>query len=143
MSKLVNGMLGVIRAALELPIGLWPLTIALIAIAGWSIWSLKNSNRLREKPLIFLIAISVIVFMAFPAYAIAFWADHNLNQRSTHELYSNILGTLWWAYVVFVVLTIIFSKGNRLAIGGLATLALWLNFSVFFICIMGVSGGWM
>ena len=141
MTHLLHRMLGVVAMSFELPTWAWPVTLLLSGFALWSAWFLFKNHRLRSARS--LLATSLIAFIGFPAYAVAYWAERPGTTPETQELPTNILGVLWWGYVLLVVFLIVFSKGRRIPMAGLGSLFLWLNFAVFFVCIMAVSGVWL
>ncbi|WP_213434561.1 MULTISPECIES: nuclear transport factor 2 family protein [Lysobacteraceae] len=62
--------------SLDVPLSLWPVSLALVAAASWSIWSLRKTRRWASRKVVLTSALSALVFIAFPVYAAAFWPEH-------------------------------------------------------------------
>ena len=135
--------LGVVTMSMDLPLGLWPVTLVLAALAIWSGYVLIQARRLRSIPTVFVIVSSVVAFLAIPIYAAVFWADHEVDTPETQELPTNALGVLVWGYFGLVALTVALAKGYRLPLAGVAAFLVWMNCGVMLVAIMAVSGLWL
>jgi hypothetical protein len=143
MTDFIKRMMGVLTMSFDLPLWLWPVSVVLVAAAAWSIWSLAKTNRLGSRYVVLAVALSAIAFIGFPAYAVTFWADRPHSTPETQELPVAILGALWWAYVLCMLIMPVLAKGLRLPVAALAALMVWVNLGVAFVCAMAVSGSWL
>src|SRR6266567_3407006 len=128
------------RMSFDLPIAMWPITLSLFALACWSSYKLIRLRRYRSMASSTLILSSCIVFLAVPFYAVAFWANHAVHTPDTQKLPTDVLGILMWGYIALVALTVIIAKGYRLPLAGFAAFAVWMNYGIFLVSIMAVSG---
>jgi hypothetical protein len=143
MTDFLNRMLGVITMSFDLPTWLWPVSLVLISGAAWSVWSLAKARQLSSRYVVLVVAISAVAFVGFPAYAVAFWAERPHTTPESQELPTNVLGVLWWTYVLCMLLMPVLARGLRIPVAALTTLCVWLNLGVAFVCIMAVSGTWL
>lgn len=143
MKESMSHAFGVIGMSLDLPLGLWPVTIALSLLAAWSAYQLFLSNRIRSWPTLTLIVGSVVVFLGIPLYAVAFWADPSVDTPATQELPTNVLGILMLGYFGLVALSIALARGYRALLAGVAALLVWMNCGVLLVAVMAVSGVWL
>jgi hypothetical protein len=134
---------GVITMSLDLPLGFWPITLVLAALAAWSTYRLFRLSRITSWPTLAVIVGSVLMFVGIPLYATAFWADHGVDTPATQELPTNVLGVLMWGYFALVVAIVAVAKGYRLPLAGIAAFLVWMNCGVLLVAIMAVAGVWL
>ena len=142
MTDLFNRTLRAIPMATDLPIRLWPVSLVVLVLGIWSAWTLGKARKLQSKPVVLLLSTSVTVFFGLPVYAAAFWYRPHATPE-TQALPTDVLGALWWVYVAIVLILIASSKSFRLPLAGLASIFIWVNFSLFFFAAMAVSGVWL
>jgi len=135
--------LGVITMGMDLPLRLWYVTAGLLGFAIWSARSLYLSKRLGTWPMRTLYVGSAVVFIVYPLFAVAFWADHAVDTPETQELPTQIIGVLTWGYVFLLAALVAIAKGHRAQVGALACFMLWMNSGVLLVCIMAISGVWL
>jgi hypothetical protein len=143
MREILWHSLGVVTMSLDLPLGAWPVTLALTALAAWSMYRLVGLRRFVAWPTLALLVSSIIVFVGIPFYATAFWAHHGIATPETQRLPTDVLGVMMWGYFAFVALTIAAAKGYRWPLAGVAGLLVWMNFGIMLIASMAVSGVWL
>ena len=143
MGDFVNRMLGVITMSLDLPLGLWPVSLVVLAVAGWSAAQLWKTRELRSKPVVVMLLASAIVFVGLPTFASFYWARSPNTTPQTQEVPTLLLGIAWWGYVLLLAALVAMSRRRRLLVAGLFLPFLWLNFGLFVVSTMAVSGLWM
>jgi hypothetical protein len=129
--------------ALDLPIGLWPVTLALAGLGAWSACRLFALHRFRSGPTRALLIASVVIFIGLPLFTFAFQADPQVDTPESQELPSLFVGIAIWGYVALAAVAVVAAKGYRLPLAGCAALLVWVNSGVMLVAAMAVSGVWL
>lgn len=108
----------VLGMSLDVPLSLWPVSLVLVAVASWSIWSLRKTRRWASRKVVLTSALSALVFIAFPVYAAAFWPEHPhsafaMQEASAAGWPATILAWLWWGYMACMLLVPVFARHDR------------------------------
>jgi hypothetical protein len=90
-----------------------------------------------------VLASSAVAVVGISFYAVAFLADHKVDTPETQEMPTNVLVALMSGYFACTFLPVLFAKGYALPLAGVAAFLAWLNFGVFFVALMAVSGSWL
>lgn len=143
MAHFLEGMLSAITMALDWPIAVWPISLALCAAATWALLALVKRKQLGSKIVLLATALSVAFFIGIAAFTAAFWADPAYPAPAPQLRHAAILGYVWWAYFLVMVLLVGLAKGMRLSLTALAALLVWINFGIVLIGTMAVEGNWI
>lgn len=143
MTHFLAGMLSAISMALDWPVAMWPISLALCVAAARALLSLVKRKQLSSKFVLLATALSVAFFVGVAAFTATFWVAPAYPAPALQLRHAAILGYAWWAYIIVMVLLVGLAKGTRLSMTALAALMVWVNFGIVFIGTMAVEGNWI
>jgi hypothetical protein len=143
MSDFLNRMFSAINMSFGWPVSMWPISAPLFAVTLWALISLVRHDRLVSKPVMLATGISLVFLIGVAAFAAAFWAEPTYPARPPQLLHAAVLGYIWWAYFLTMALLVGFARGIRMPMAALASTMAWINFGIYFVGVMAVSGNWL
>src|SRR5690242_8240317 len=106
MAHFFEGMLGAISMALDWPIAMWPFSLAICAAAAWALLSLVKRKQLSSKFVLLATALSVAFFVGVAAFTAALWVVPAYPAPAPQLRNAAIIGYVWWAYLLAMVLLV-------------------------------------
>ena len=82
-------------------------------------------------------------FVGVAAFTAALWVVPAYPAPAPQLRNAAIIGYVWWAYLLAMVLLVGLAKGMRLSMAALVALMVWINFGIIFIGTMAVEGNWI